>query len=359
MEDADYKRAGNFIMINEENIVGFEALYTSMLKCKNDVMWKDSVAHFVMNGIEECLRLEKELKEGSYKPRQTHKVHITHPKPREAVSIAFRDRVYQRSLNDNELYPAMTKSFIYANVACQRGKGPDVGRNLLDKYLHRAYRKHGFNFYVLQGDIKGYYKNIVHVHAEGQIAKHCKEHVAARAKAVLNTQYSGASGYNPGSQMVQIVGISHLDPLDHFIKEQLRIKYYIRYQDDFLLLHPDKEYLTCCLRKIQQQLDLLQLQTHPKKTLIYHVSHGIPFLGFTHFLTSSGHTYRIVDSKGAKAYRKKLARMVNLVKKGRMSKEKLLECYRARLAHVDKGNSARHKKRMDRYLADLLKGAEL
>lgn len=359
MLDADYKRAGNFIMKDEENIIGFEALYTSMLKCKNNVMWKDSVAHFVMNGIEECLRLEKELKEGSYKPRPTHKVHITHPKPRDAVSIAFRDRAYQRSLNDNELYPTMTKSFIYANVACQRGKGPDIGRDLLDKYLHKAYREHGFNFYVLQGDIKGYYKNIVHANAEGQIAKRCKENVTARAKAVLNTQYSGATGYNPGSQMVQIVGISHLDPLDHYIKERLRVKYYIRYQDDFLLLHSDKEYLEYCLREIQQQLNLLQLQTHPKKTVIYHISHGIPFLGFTHFLTSSGHTYRIIDSKGAKAYRKKLARMVNLVKKGRMSKEKLLECYRARLAHVDKGNSARHKRRMDRCLADLLKGAEL
>jgi RNA-directed DNA polymerase len=140
---------------DEEKVIGFEALYTSMLKCRRGVMWKDSTAHFVLNGIEECLRLERQLKDGSYKPRPSKKVHITHPKPREAISIAFRDRVYQRSLNDNEIYPAMNRSFIYANMSCQKGKGPDKARKLLEKYLKRAYRLYGTDFHAAQFDIKG------------------------------------------------------------------------------------------------------------------------------------------------------------------------------------------------------------
>lgn len=44
-------------------------------------------------------------------------------------------------------------------------------------------------------------------------------------------QYAGDSGYNPGSQMVQIVGISLLDPVDHYVKEKLHVKRYIRYWD--------------------------------------------------------------------------------------------------------------------------------
>lgn len=98
----------------KEQVIGFEALYKSMHRCKKNVLWKDSAASFYLNGIEQALKLEKQLKEGTYKPRPPKKFEITHPKRREAVSIAFRDRVYQRSLNDNVIYPIMTQSFIHA-----------------------------------------------------------------------------------------------------------------------------------------------------------------------------------------------------------------------------------------------------
>lgn len=119
-------------MNNEEDIIGFEALFESMQKCKKGVMWKGSAAHYVLNGLEETLKLEKQLKTGTYKARQTTKFRVTYPKPRDIVSICFRDRVYQRSLNDNAIYPAMTKSFIQHNCACQKDKGTDYARAVLE-----------------------------------------------------------------------------------------------------------------------------------------------------------------------------------------------------------------------------------
>lgn len=144
----------------EENIIGFDALYNSMEKCRKGVIWKDSVAHYYLNGIEETLKLEEQLKTGTYKERKPVQFTIMAPKKREIVSIAFRDRVYQRSLNDNAIYPQMTKGFINTNVACQKGKGTDLARETLKKYLRAMYRKYGKNFNVLQCDIHGYYPNM-------------------------------------------------------------------------------------------------------------------------------------------------------------------------------------------------------
>lgn len=135
-------------------------MFESMQKCKKGVMWKGSAAHYVLNGLEETLKLEKQLKTGTYKARQTTKFRVTYPKPRDIVSICFRDRVYQRSLNDNAIYPAMTKSFIQHNCACQKDKGTDYARAVLDEFLHRHYRKYGRAGGVLQVDVHGYYPNI-------------------------------------------------------------------------------------------------------------------------------------------------------------------------------------------------------
>ena len=139
-----------------DDIIGFDALYNSMYKCKRGVLWKDSVAHFYLNGIEETLRLEKQLKSGEYKARPTYTFNITSPKPRDIISIAFRDRVYQRSLNDNAIYPTMTRSFIRDNWACQKGKGTTDALKRMKAFLHRMYRKYGLDFYGLQIDIHGY-----------------------------------------------------------------------------------------------------------------------------------------------------------------------------------------------------------
>ena len=112
-------------------VASFEALTESMTKCLHGVKWKDSPASYFLNGIEENLKLEKQLETGKYKQRKPKKFRITYPRERDIVSVAFRDRVFQRSLNDNIIYPRISRSFIYDNMACQQGKGPDKARDRL------------------------------------------------------------------------------------------------------------------------------------------------------------------------------------------------------------------------------------
>lgn len=55
--------------------------------------------------------------------------------------------------------------------------------------------------------------------------------------------FEGDTGIGLGSQISQLVELAVLDDLDHYIKERLRIKHYLRYMDDFVLIHPDKRYM--------------------------------------------------------------------------------------------------------------------
>ena len=341
---------GNFSI---EDVIGFDPLYISMCKCRKGVIWKDSVASYSLNGIERTIKLSDELKTGTYKARPTVRFTITSPKRREIASITFRDRVYQRSLNDNVVYPVMSKSFIYDNFACQKGKGTDAARNRLKEFLHRYYRKHGHAGYVAQFDIHGYYPNMNHAITEKMFSERLPQEVHERVLNILREQYEGDAGYNPGSQLIQIAGISILDKFDHYVKEQLHAKFYIRYMDDFLIISNDKSYLEHCRIVMGEKLSELKFELNPKKTLIYPLSDGIEFLGFWFTLTETGKVLMIIRPENVKKERRKLRRLVEKSKRGGLPRDKVDESYAAWRNHASKGNSFNLLKRMDAYYQDL------
>ena len=77
----------------------------------------------------------------------------------------------------------------------------------------------------------------------------------------------------------QILAIFYLNDMDHFIKETLKIKYYVRYQDDFLLFHQSKQYLKYCLEQLRIFLDNEKLVLN-KKTRLYKCTNNFIFLGY-------------------------------------------------------------------------------
>ena len=338
-----------------ESVIGFDALFESMLKCRKGVMWKGSAASFFLNGIERTLKLSRELKDGTYKSGKPVKFTIRHPKTREIISIGFRDRVYQRSLNDNYIYPEVAKHLIRENAACQKGKGTDYARNILIGYLREMYRIHGRSFYVLQCDIKGYYPNMPHEVAEETFREMLPDkRILERALKVLRDQYAGDKGYNPGSQMVQIIGISALNDIDHFIIEDLGIRHYIRYMDDFILMHGDREYLEHCRKTLAEKLKNKGFELHEKKTRIYPSTKGIRFLGFDFRLTDTGKVLMIRKPEAVKEERKKLQRLVNLMNEGKIPRRKVYEHYQTWRSCADKGTNHRMVMRMDQYFKKLM-----
>lgn len=289
-------------------IIGYDALYESMNRCKRTVLWKDPVAHFALNDVKEIGRLHSSLTNGSYRSRPGRVFKANSPKPRDILAISFRDRVYQRSLNDILLYPTLIKHFVYDNCACQRGKGTDFCRNRLKCHLQRFYRKYGRNGYILQCDVKGYYPNLQYKVAEDIFRRHLPNAQAEAVLEILNTQYRD-KGFFPGSQLLQLVGIAALNGLDHFVKEKLCIKGYIRYMDDFILIHQDKSYLEYCREEIAQELERLGLWLHPTKTKVFSLHRDFKYMGFIFRLTETGKVLMFVDPKVVKRTRRKIRRL--------------------------------------------------
>ena len=338
----------------QEAVIGPEALFASARKCWKGVSHKYSAQAYMLNLIGNTVDLAKRLRTGRYKPGRTHVVNITYPKPRKAVAISFRDRVYQRSLNDNALYPQMVRGFVYANCACQRGKGTDAARNLLKAMLHRAFLKFGGNdFHILSCDVRHYYDTMRHDVTNDMFSRICDTWTAGRVIDTLDNQYRGDCGYNPGSQMVQIAGISYLGRIDHFIKEQIRAKLYVRYMDDFHIIARTAGELEHAKALISDRMSLIGMELHPDKTTISRASDGVLFLGYHYRVTATGKVLVMRDRKRVKEIRRRLVRLANRVKRGAANRNALAESYQCVRAALEKGNSARLLRRMDAFYNNL------
>lgn len=345
----------------KEKICSFEELYKAIFICKRNVMWKDSVAGFVKNALVNCYNLHQELMNDTYK-LSPYSVFVVHEKKtRTIVSTRMRDRVVQRSLCDNYLTEYLTKSFIYDNCACLPGRGTDMARNRLKCHLQRFYRKHGLNGWVLKVDIHDFFGSTSHDVVKAAVAKRIPDQwVREQVYRIVDsfTHIAPDRGMGLGSQITQLVQLAVLDDLDHYIKEVLRIKGYVRYMDDFILIHEDKNHLQYCQQEIIRILADLGLGVNEKKTGIQPVRNGIHFLGFSFRLTDTGKVLQTVLHKKVSKERRKLRKLVDRVNAGEMTKQHVDECYQAWRAHVEKGNCQSLLSRMDSYYVNLYKRAE-
>lgn len=318
-------------------------------------MWKDSVAGYSINSLKNTYKLQQSLIKRTYKidPYQIFRLH--EPKEREIVATRIKDRQFQRSLCDNVLYPEVTRHFIYDNCACQRGKGVDFALNRLNCHLQRHFRKHGPQGWVLQCDIHHFFAETPHAVAKAAIAKRvsCSESVK-RACDIIDS-FGGDCGIGLGSQVSQITQLAVLDDLDHFIKDRLRIKGYIRYMDDFLLIHPDRDHLKRCLIEIKERLAEIGLQLN-KKTHIYPISQGIVFLKWHFFITDTGKVIRKMSQKSINKERRKLRKLKELLDKGRITPQDVHNNYQSWGANAKRGNTRNLLLKMDEHYKSLFTG---
>ena len=280
----------------------FSDLLKATSKCKKDVIWKDSVAGFVKNRLINCLRLMEELQSGTYRLSRYSIFKIYEPKERTIVATGMRDRVVQRALCDTYLYKQLTKGFIYDNWACQIGKGTTKCRKRLAVLYQKFYRKHGTKGYILKLDIKNYFGSTPHEVAKAAIAKRVDNEWVKNYVFTLIDSFAKVfgkpEGIGLGSQISQLIELSVLDDLDHFIKEKLKVKYYMRYMDDMLLISESKEQLNYYKKVIVEELAKLGLKISEKKTTISKLTQNIHFLGFSYRLTETGHVdMRLIPDK--------------------------------------------------------------
>ena len=340
------------IEVTLEDVIGYDALWDSALKCRSGVRWKSSVASFDLNMSEQVARLCDELHDGTYRPLPPTKFIVTSPKVREIVGIRFRDRVYQRSLNDNAVYPLMSPSWIYDNCACQKGKGTDFARERMTAHIERAMRESGERLHVLMADVKGYYPNMRHDVAEATFGRRLPGWAHSRVVDILRNQYDGSVGYNPGSQIVQIAGVSVLSELDHLMKERMRAKHYVRYMDDMRVVSDDTGFLRDCMAFMSSYLSGIGFELNAGKTLVRPLSAKVPFCGFD-FVVRGGKVLMFLKSDSVRRMRRRVGRLAALEGRGLRPPGTSAQSYRDWRAHAEKGCSSRLLYNNDKWFSEV------
>lgn len=320
------KRYGNLF----EDIISFKNLLAAAKKAFRGKKDKTRVARFYFDMEKELLRLQEELLNKTYKPQPLRKFQIREPKPREIGASDFRDRVVHHAIF-NAIEPIFERSFIHHSYACRIGKG-----------THRAVkqaqifsRRHS---YFLKCDIRKYFARIDHDILKVILARIFKD---ADLIWLLNTIMDSAEsedvgkGVPIGSLTSQHFANLYLDKLDHYIKDSLRIKGYLRYMDDFILFGDEKAELHLLHSSIRSFLsDELKLELKEKATIIAPVLEGIPFLGFRIF----PQVIRLKQENKKRALNKLKSRS-RTFKAGKISEEKYTQSLMSITEHLKIGNT--------------------
>ncbi len=272
---------------------------------------------------------------------------IKEPKYRIIMSECIFDKIVNHLISKYVLLPLLIPKLIDTNVATRKGKGSKAGIDYLKKYINKLKQKEG-PIYILKCDISKYFYNINHNILinklkkdipDKELQKIVVEIINSTDHSYINNQidnlikkeinylkekgisdleikikelsnlprYNKGTGLPIGNETSQILAIYYLNELDHFIKEKLKIKYYIRYMDDFILLHHDKNYLKYCKEQIAIYVHKLGLELN-KKTQIYDLDKGLNFLGYK-FKLKGKKLIILINNQTKKRVKRKLRKM--------------------------------------------------
>lgn len=204
-----------------------------------------------------------------------NKFTIKEPKERQIVSQNIVDKIINHLIARHILYPAILPCLLDVNVASRLNLGTKAGLEIAEKFRRKCKIKYN-HYYILKCDISHFFGSIDHEILKSKLRRRIKDKDAL--DIVFKVIDSNTPGFFIGSMTSQILAIFYLNDMDHFIKEKLKIKYYVRYQDDFLLFHPSKKYLSYCLEELKNFLEKEKLELN-RKTRIYKDTINFTFLG--------------------------------------------------------------------------------
>lgn len=286
-----------------QDIYALDNLYLASKKAQKGKRSNNAVARFWLYEDRELLQMHHELKSKSYRFGGYRKFIYADKGIERRISVApFRDRVLHHAIM-NQIEPLFQKRFIHDSYANQKRKGTL-------KALKRARYYANRHRYVLQLDIRKFFPSIDHDILFSRLARKiaCQDTLALLKALIANsnrqddaffyfaedtlfTPFERKKGIPLGNLTSQFFGNLYLDPFDHYLKEVLGVKGYIRYVDDLCLFADSKEELLALIRPIEEYLARLRLKLHPDKTKLSSTQEGFVFLSHriypTHFYLTS------------------------------------------------------------------------
>ena len=345
-------------VVEYDDVFTYDHLFQAFYHCRCGKRYRQTVIDFEVNLERKLTKMYRQLKHHRYKTKDLYAFTIYEPKKRDIVANQFADKLIQWIDCEYILKPTIAPMLIYDNYASQPGKGTDLARDRLTKFYHKYWNTyHNNDGFVLRCDIKSYFGSIdrtilLQMINTLPIDDECKRMLKMQIYAY---QPEDEIGVCIGFQSMQWLAVFYLNGLDHYIKEELHIKWYGRYMDDFYLIHPDKEYLQYCYKKIKEYIETkLHLKLNPKSG-ITRLNTNMNWLGFQFRLSETGRVSQKVTKKSLSRYVKRLDKYFRLYINDDLELISIMESIESWKAHIDHAtNSTKLKKYLRSKIDDIL-----
>lgn len=282
----------------------FEQLVRAYFDCRRTKRNTASALAFEQNLERNLCSLYDELTSGRYKPGTSICFVVTHPKPREVWAADFRDRIVHHALY-NQVGAAIEATFIADSCACIPGRGTLYAAKRLESKIRSITHNWSRPTYYLKCDLANFFvtidKRVLEKQLAARIAEPWWRDLALqilwhdpRADYALRGQPETLTLVPPhkrlasqpahlglpiGNLSSQFYANIYLDALDQFVKHQVRARHYIRYVDDFVLLHESPQWLNAAKAQIETFLPQLGAALNHRKTILQPVDRGVDFVG--------------------------------------------------------------------------------
>ncbi len=301
---------------------------------------KEYVQEFERELFLNLTKLQKELKENYYVPLPLKNFIIRDPKTRKISKSHFRDRIVHHALC-NIIEPIFDKSFICDSCANRKIKGTSFAIKRFEKFQIKVTNNLTSKGFCFKADIRHYFGEVNRAILLGILKNkiECTKTIKLIEKILNN--FGEEKGMPLGNLTSQFFANVYLNELDQFVKHELKVKYYIRYVDDFILLHHSENQLIEWKKEIRIFLNKkLKLELHPDKSKIINLSKGVDFVGFRNF-----YHYRLLRKRNIKS-------MKNKINKSR-NKDKLVDSFQGWNAYAKGANSFYLRKSFSKKLIKL------
>lgn len=316
--------------------------------CKN----KKAILRFAMNKNTNISNILNMLKSKTYYPMKFKIFVIFEPKARLVMSSSVIDKIVNHFIANFYLIPCLEKKLINQNVATRKKMGSRYANEIIVKYINTIrIKEKNKDIYALKVDISKYFYNIDHNILLEKLKKEIADPdvicLIERVLSETNKNYVNETvkyynenyninipyyqkdvGLSIGAMTSQFLAIFYLNDLDHYIKEILKCKYYIRYMDDFIIFDTRKDRLKEIWKIIEQKITELKLTMNPKSNIVK-LNNGLSFVGYKYIIENG--KFKI---KFKKKTIKKIVKRLKILKE--KDKEKYYKTYASYYGYLKK-----------------------
>lgn len=286
------------------------SLNKAFMRCKSGRLWKPSVMDYYLHMSRYNYILHKQLDGDTYRVKPCYHFTIYEPMKRNIQAPHLTDRIVQSSICNNYLKEKLRYVFIRGNCACQEGKGTDDARNYFKELLRRYYRRYGTDGVVWKIDIRHYFASIDGDCLDAINQRYIQDEWVISYMEQWGVQ-KGTKGLGLGAETNQFEAALALHPIDTFFKTVAGCKYYVRYQDDIMVILRNKEEVHRVQDMLIRQLAGQKLSLNQKKTRIFKLSAWYSFLGFNFTVTESGKVLMRIKAESVSRQRRRCRHQFN------------------------------------------------